>query len=58
MREVLTRAGHVPIVAGDAASALRLVKDEEPDLVLLDLMLPDTDGIELMRGILEIATCP
>ena len=58
VREVLTRAGHVPIVAGDAASALRLVKEAEPDLVLLDLMLPDTDGIELMRGILDIADVP
>ena len=58
VREVLTRAGHVPIVASDAASALVLVKEEEPDLVLLDLMLPDTDGIELMRGIFEIADVP
>ena len=58
VREVLTRAGHVPIVASDAASALDLVKEEEPDLVLLDLMLPDTDGIELMRRILDIADVP
>ena len=58
VREVLTRAGHAPIVAGDAAAALRLVKEEEPHLVLLDLMLPDTDGIELMRRILDIADVP
>ena len=58
VREVLTRAGHAPIVASDAASALRLVKEEEPHLVLLDLMLPDTDGIELMRRILDIADVP
>ena len=58
VREVLTRAGHAPIVASDAESALRLVKEEEPHLVLLDLMLPDTDGIELMRRILDIADVP
>ena len=58
VREVLTRAGHAPIVASDAESALRLVKEEEPHLVLLDLMLPDTDGIELMRSILDIADVP
>ena len=58
VREVLTRAGHAPIVASDAESALRLVKEEEPHLVLLDLMLPDTDGIELMRSILNIADVP
>ena len=58
VREVLTRAGHAPIVASDAESALRLVKEEEPHLVLLDLMLPDTDGIELMGSILDIADVP
>ena len=58
VREVLTRAGHVPIVASDPESALRLVKEEEPHLVLLDLMLPDTDGIELMGSILDIADVP
>ena len=58
VREVLTRAGHVPIVASDPESALRLVKEEKPHLVLLDLMLPDTDGIELMGSILDIADVP
>ena len=58
VREVLTRAGHAPIVASDAESALRLVKEEKPHLVLLDLMLPDTDGIELMGSILDIADVP
>ena len=58
VREVLTRAGHAPIVASDAESALRLVKEEEPHLVLLDLMLPGTDGIKLMRSILDIADVP
>ncbi len=32
--------------------------DERPDLVLLDLMLPGTDGIELMKEILEVADVP
>ena len=58
VREVLTRAGHAPIVASDAESALSLVKEEKPHLVLLDLMLPDTDGIELMGSILDIADVP
>ena len=58
VREVLTRAGHMPIVAGDPESALLLVKEEEPHLVLLNLMLPDTDGIELMRRIIDIAHVP
>ena len=38
--------------------ALSLMEETRPRLVLLDLMLPDTDGIELMRGILDIADVP
>ena len=58
VREVLGRAGYVPIVTGDAESALRLIQEEEPHLVLLDLMLPGIDGIELMSHILAITDVP
>ena len=37
---------------------LRLVEAERPELVLLDLMLPGTDGIELMREIFDVADVP
>ena len=37
---------------------LRLVKEERPTLVLLDLMLPGADGIELMREMLNAADLP
>ena len=36
----------------------RIVKAERPRLVLLDLMLPDTDGIELMRTVPALAELP
>ena len=58
VRDVLTKAGYFPIVTGDPPEVARLVKEEQPHLVLLDLMLPGTDGIELMRQILEIANVP
>ena len=58
VRDVLAKAGYVPVVTGDPAEVLRLVADEQPHLVLLDLVLPGTDGIELMQQLLERADVP
>jgi two-component system phosphate regulon response regulator PhoB len=45
----LTREGFVVESAADGASGLELIRRTEPELVLLDLMLPDIDGLELCR---------
>ena len=45
----LARAGHTVIKASDADTALRIVRDALPDLILLDWMLPGVPGIELAR---------
>ena len=58
VREALARSGYDPVVTGEPEEALRLVADERPELVLLDLMLPGTDGIELMKDILDVADVP
>ena len=58
VRDALTRAGYAPLVAGDPAQALRLFETERPRLALLDLLLPDGDGIELMGRFLLIAEVP
>ena len=58
VRDALTNAGYTPVVTGDPEEALSLVEANDPHLVLLDLMLPGTDGIELMRGILDMADVP
>ncbi len=58
VRDTLARSGYAPILTGDPEEALRLVEEEKPELVLLDLMLPETDGIELMKDILDLADVP
>lgn len=45
----LRKEGMKPIPCKDGEEALRLVKERRPDLVLLDLMLPGLDGIEVCR---------
>ena len=58
IRDALVAADYRPVVTGDPEEALRLMEQERPQLALLDLMLPDTDGIELMRYLLGIADVP
>ena len=58
IRDTLVKSGYDPVVTGEPEEALRLVEEERPDLVLLDLMLPGTDGIELMKDILDVADVP
>jgi len=45
----LERAGYAARVAGDGAQAVELAEEHRPDLVVLDLMLPRVDGLEVMR---------
>ena len=58
VRDTLLSSGYDPVVTGEPEEALRLVEEERPALVLLDLILPDTDGIELMKDILDAADVP
>ena len=58
VREALTTAGFVPILTGDPRELPRLVETKKPSLVLLDLMLPGTDGIKLMERVPELAVLP
>ncbi len=51
LRAALQRAGHVASEAGTAREGLSLLDIEKPDAVLLDLGLPDRDGIELIQPI-------
>jgi two-component system, OmpR family, response regulator ResD len=49
----LERAGYATRVAADGLEAIRIAGDEEPDLVVLDLLLPGLDGLEVMRELQE-----
>jgi DNA-binding response OmpR family regulator len=55
LRTLLTRLlrqeGYEPTVAADAEEALAELKNQMPDLVLLDVMMPHTDGIDLLADI-------
>ncbi len=58
VRDALTAAGYSAIVTGDHQELSRIIRGEKPHLVLLDLMLPGTDGIELMERVPELADLP
>lgn len=45
----LGAACYMPILAADGAGCLRMARQEAPDLILLDLMLPDMSGIDVLR---------
>ena len=58
VRDALADAGYAPITTGDPRELSGILQVEKPELVLLDLMLPDTDGIQLMETVPELADRP
>ena len=58
VRDALAGADYAPVLTGDPRELPRLLKSERPALVLLDLMLPETDGIELMGQLPGLAALP
>ncbi|MYC26670.1 MAG: response regulator [Nitrospira sp. SB0662_bin_26] len=58
VRDALTQAGYTVLVTTEAGEIAGLVRAEKPQLVLLDLMLPGTGGIELMTEVAELSDLP
>jgi two-component system, OmpR family, response regulator RegX3 len=58
LSEALTREGFDADVAGTAAGALALARETAPDLVLLDLMLPDGSGLDVCRALRQESQVP
>src|ERR1700735_169445 len=53
LRRVLTRQGYNVLNANTVAQAEQLAQEHHPQLALLDLCLPDGDGVELARRLTE-----
>lgn len=58
VRRYLEHAGYEVELAGDGETALRSMAGQEPDIVVLDLMLPGIDGLEVCRRIRERGSTP
>jgi two-component system KDP operon response regulator KdpE len=54
----LETAGYRPLTASDSLSGLRLAVESQPDLVVLDVMMPDTDGWEVCRRLRDRSNVP
>jgi DNA-binding response OmpR family regulator len=57
----LRASGYQPSIAGDAVTAMTVVQQEHPDLIVLDLGLPGGDGLlvlERLRAIQRLALLP
>ena len=58
VRDALKAAGYSALVTGDHQELSNIIHAEKPHLVLLDLILPGADGIELMESVPELADLP
>lgn len=58
IRHSLSHAGYEPVVTADPQDVPRLLKEVKPHLVILDMMLPGTDGITVMQDIQRNAYVP
>jgi two-component system, NtrC family, response regulator AtoC len=54
LKKFLTSKGYQVYVAGSGEEALPIIKEEKPNIVLLDIMMPGMDGMECLRLIKEI----
>ena len=58
LRFNLERSGYTVVTASDGRSAIATAQREQPDLVVLDIMLPVLDGIEDCKEIRKFSSVP
>ena len=58
VRDYLERAGFAVLTARDGEAALTLARIEQPDLIVLDLMLPGVDGLDVCRRLRQESGVP
>jgi YesN/AraC family two-component response regulator len=54
LRQIVESAGHSAIEAGNGQEAIEMFEEYRPDLVITDIFMPHTDGIETIRAIRSI----
>ncbi len=58
LADYLRKGGFEPLHVADGLGAVPMVRDEKPDLVLLDLMLPGKDGMDICKEIRSFSNVP
>ena len=58
LRLYLEKEGFDPVIAPNGVKALELFDSEKPDLILLDVMMPQLDGWQVCREIRKKSQCP
>jgi DNA-binding response OmpR family regulator len=58
VRDYLIRSGYTVWTAGDGRSALETARGKKPDLILIDLGLPDMDGLDVTRTLRKESAVP
>ena len=58
LKQILEEAGHTVFAAENGVAAVRLAEAHTPDLVILDIKMPEMDGFEAARAILDRTQVP
>lgn len=58
LNHILEKAGFLVSLAQNGRETLKTLEESPPDLILLDIMLPDMDGTELVERIRRLSACP